>query len=126
MSILNGNNKLIVDKSFFGKINCFKVQMNREKEVYFHIGIKKGEAWNWIKVKMSDMEMGEIIHTISKDEGKCSFFHSFKENKTQIWCNKSSSGFSIKIKDISKNLSIGETEVLRIILNGCIQRRNFN
>jgi hypothetical protein len=119
------NNKLIVDKSFFGKINCFKVQMNREKEVYFHIGIERESKWNWIKVKMSDMEMGEMIHLLNQKVAKCSFFHSFKESKTQIWCNKSETGFSIKIKDISKNLSIGEAEVLKIILNGCIQRRLF-
>ncbi len=122
MSIIN---KLIVDKSFFGKINCLKVQMNRDKDIYFHMGIEKDKKWSWIKVKMNDAEIGEILHLLEQNEGKCSFFHSFNDNKTQIWCNKSKTGFSIKIKDISKNLTIGEAHILKIILNGCINRRLF-
>jgi len=119
---------LKVDKAFFGKINCLKVQMNLENEIYFHIGLlnPKTSAWSWNKVKMSDSELGEIISVLRKDEAKCSFFHSFSEKKTQIWCNKTKESFSIKIGDVSKNLTAGEFEVLRIILEKCIKSRNFN
>jgi len=119
---------LKVDKAFFGKINCLKIQMNSENEIYFHIGLlnPKTQGWSWNKVKMSDSELGEIISVLRKDEAKCSFFHSFSEKKTQIWCNKTKESFSIKIGEVSKNLTAGEFEVLRIILEKCIKSRNFN
>lgn len=123
----NGNSLgLKLNKAFFGKINCLKVQMNNENDVYFHMGILEQKEWKWLKVKMSDMEMGEIINLLYKKEGKCSFFHSFNDKKTQIWCNKSEKGFSIKIGDISKNLSIGEGEVFRVILEETIRLKFFS
>lgn len=124
----NKKNELKLDKAFFGKINCLKIQMNNFNDIYFHIGLlnQKEKVWSWIKVKMSDVEIGDIVNILKQDEGKCSFFHSFDDNKTQIWCNKSKSSFSIKIKDISKNLTVGEFEVLRILLERCIAIRNFS
>ncbi len=131
-SIINFTSKKIddrlrVDRAFFGKINCLKIQMNMENDIYFHIGLidQKSKIWRWIKVKMNDVELGEMINLFKKEVGKCSFFHSFGDSKTQIWCNKSLSSFSIKIKDISKNLSIGEMEVLRVILEKAIEIKNF-
>ncbi|MCA9495878.1 MAG: ribonuclease HI family protein [Nanoarchaeota archaeon] len=119
---------LKLDKVFFGKINCLKIQMNSQNEIYFHMGIlkEKNKEWVWEKVKMSDVELGEIINLLRKENGKCSFFHSFADKKTQIWCNKSETSFSIKISAVSKNLSIGEFETLRIILENCINIKNFN
>lgn len=114
------NSNLIINKAFFGKINCFKVQMNKDNDVYFHLGILKGQVWTWKKVKMSDIELGEIINLLGKEEAKCAFYHKFADSKTQIWCNRSKTGFSIKIDDVSKNLSIGELEVFKIILQKCI------
>lgn len=119
-------NKFILNRAFFGKVNCLKVLMNSNKEVYFHLGIKEKETWNWKKVKMSDIELGEIINVLNKDNAKCSFFHSFKDVKTQIWCNKSETSLNIKINTISKNLNRGEFEILRIILEECIRKINFN
>ena len=118
--------KLLVDKAFFGKINCLKVQVNDEKDVYFHMGLldQKKDEWNWEKVKMSDVELGQIVHVLKKEEGKCSFFHSFNDKKTQIWCNKSATSFSIKVKETSKNLSVGEFEVFRILLEKVILLMN--
>ena len=87
---------------------------------------QKSNDWNWEKVKMSDIELGEIIHLLNQEEGKCSFYHKFADSKTQIWCNKSKESFSIKVNDISKNLSIGEFEVFKIILTEAIKIKNFN
>lgn len=129
-NIINKNkkNELKLDKAFFGKINCLKIQMNKYNEIYFHIGIlnQKDNIWNWLKVKMSDIEISEIINLLKQEEGKCSFFHSFDNKKTQIWCSKSKTSFSIKIKDISKNLTVGEFELLRILLERSVAIRNFN
>lgn len=124
----NKQNELRLDKAFFGKINCLKIQMNQYNDIYFHIGIinQKDKIWNWLKVKMSDIELSEIVNLLKQEEGKCSFFHSFDDKKTQIWCNKSKTSFSIKIKDISKNLTIGEFELLRILLERCVAIKNFN
>lgn len=118
--ILDEQNILLKEKVFFGKINCLKIQLNQKKEVYFHMGILNKKQWSWEKVKMSDIELGDIVNLLKKEEGKCSFFHSFADKKTQIWCNKNINSFSIKIKDVSKNLTIGEFEVLRIFLENCI------
>jgi ribonuclease HI len=121
-SKVSGAPKLLVDKAFFGKINCLKIQFNSDKECYFHLGLEKNKVWDWQKVKMNSSELGDIIHLLKKEEGKCSFFHSFGTNKTQIWCNKSEKGFSIKIGSVSKNIATGEAEVLRIILEEIIKK----
>lgn len=127
----NNNSKdsnLKLDKAFFGKINCIKIQLNNENDIYFHMGLvnPKSKEWRWEKVKMSDIELGELIYLLKKETGKCAFYHKFGDSKTQIWCNKSPESFSIKVNDISKNLSIGEFEVFKIILEECIKIRNFN
>lgn len=123
----NGGSGMIVDKAFFGKINCLKIQMSSQNAVYFHLGLldQKKSEWNWEKVKMSDMELGDIVSLLKKDKGSTSFFHSYNDKKTQIWCNKDPEKFSIKINDVSKNLSVGELEVLRVILEKCIELMNF-
>jgi ribonuclease HI len=118
---------VLMERSFFGKINCFKVQLNNEGEVYFHLGLlnEKNSKWDWKKVKMSDIELGEIINILKKDEANTSFYHKFNDSKTQIWCKKSLKFFSIKIDSYSKNLSVGEFEVLKIIIEECVRRKNF-
>ena len=113
---------LIFEKAFFGKINCLKIQLSKEKEIYFHLGLLKSGVWDWKKVKMSDVEIGEMIYLLKKEEGKCAFYHKWANGKTQIWCNKGDKGFNVKIDEVSKNLSIGETEVLRILLEECLRR----
>lgn len=120
--------KLKLDKAFFGKINCLKIQMNDERDVYFHMGLlnQKENTWNWEKVKMSEAELGEMINILKKETAKCAFYHKFNETTTQIWCNKTPTAFSVKIKAVSKNLSIGEFEVLKIILEECIKIKCFN
>lgn len=119
---------LILDKSFFGKINCLKIQMSKTKDVYFHMGLldNKVNSWNWEKVKMNEIEIGELINLLRKDTGSCSFFHVFGEKKTQIWCNKSEKSLSVRIDKVSKNMSIGESEVMRVILEECVRRKMFD
>lgn len=125
-SRVSSSPKLLVDKAFFGKINCLKIQFNSEKECYFHLGLEKNKVWDWQKVKMNSNELGDIIYLLKKEIGKCSFFHSFGTSKTQIWCNKSEKGFSIKIGQVSKNIVIGEAEVLRVLLEEIIKLTYIN
>jgi len=120
------NNNFILNRAFFGKINCLKVLMNSQKEVYFHLGLlDNNDMWQWKKVKMSDNELGEIINVLNRTDGSCSFYHSYNDKKAQIWCKKSEKSFNIKINAVSKNLAIGEFEVLRICLEQCIRIRLF-
>ena len=121
-------NEVILEKLFFGKITCFKLQMNMKKEIYFHIGLRndKSNNWKWTKVKMSDVELGKIYSTLCKDISNCNFFHKYEESSTQIWCNKKNDKFTIKINEVSKNFVEGEIPVLKIILKECIIRSNFN
>lgn len=122
----NNINTFILNRAFFGKINCLKILMNEKKEVYFHIGLlDKNEMWVWKKVKMSDNELGDMINVLKKDIGACSFYHSYNNKKAQIWCKKSEKSFNVKINDVSKNLTIGEFEVLRVLLEQCIRMMNF-
>jgi ribonuclease HI len=119
-------NDLILDKFFFGKNNCLRVQINKNYELYFHLGIlEKENSWRWEKVKINEIEAGQIINILNKDVGNISFFHKFGENTTQIWIRKNENSFSIKFKNIVKGLSIGEFEVLRIILEKFIILSNF-
>jgi len=113
---------LLFEKAFFGKINCLKLQLSKTQDIYFHLGFLKGDVWDWKKVKMSDVEVGEIVYLLKRDEGKCAFYHKFADGKTQIWCSRHENGFNIKIDDVSKNLSIGEMEVFRILLEECIRK----
>ncbi len=130
LNIISNNKStknIILEKLFFGKINCFKLQLNSSFEIYFHIGLvnSKTNSWDWIKVKMNDIELGEILNLLNKPEGKISFFHSYDGKKTQIWCNKNPNQFSIKINNISKNFNIGEFEVLKILISESIIKNNF-
>ena len=74
---------------------------------------------------MNENELVDIVNILRQSEGKCSFVHSFDSKKTQSCCNKLKTGFGIKIKDVTKNLSIGEAEVLRIILEEAIKIKRF-
>jgi hypothetical protein len=121
----NKVNTFILNRAFFGKINCLKILMNSEKEVYFHIGLLKMGNWEWKKVKMSDNELGEIIGALSKCDGACAFYHKYNDKKAQIWVKKSEKSCNVKINEVSKNLTIGEFEVLRIILEQCVRMMNF-
>lgn len=125
---IDDENKInLIERSFFGKTTCFKVQLNSVLEIYFHMGLldQKKKSWTWIKAKMSENEIGQIINLLENKEGECSFFHQFKGKKTQIWCMKSKDYFSIKIDSISKKLSIGEYIVLREFVTESLRKKFF-
>ena len=118
--------ELLVNKSFFGKENCLKIQLNNEKECYFHFGIGKNNEWIWHKIKMNDIELGEIIQVLQGKKPSVAFFHKINGSDRQIWVNKKDKYFFIKIKELSKSLSEGEQEVLRILLENIIWEMGKN
>lgn len=110
----------MLKKAFFGKTSCFKIQENKG-EVYFHMG-KKGDSWTWEKLKMSDIELGEILRILEGRSESWSTVHVFNENQNKLWINKASDGKAVffKINDVTKAMSPGEQECLRVLLEQCI------
>ncbi|MCH8519605.1 MAG: ribonuclease HI family protein [Nanoarchaeota archaeon] len=112
----SSNQLLIAEKVFFSKTSCLKFQISKRKEMYIHIGTVKQQNWEWIICKFSDVEIAEICSVILGKKEKCAFFHKNSHkganSSTQIWCNSNEKGFSIKIQNHSKLLSIYEADVL--------------
>ena len=122
------NNNLAINKAFFGRENCLKLTLNRKGECYMHFGIpdKKTKSWSWKKLKFNDSELGSMLLVLAGKKKSAAFFHSYNNIKTQIWINRENDFVFLKIKDMSKSLSIGEQEVLRVILEYIIIRMNLN
>ncbi|MCC7574030.1 hypothetical protein KO361_00355 [Candidatus Woesearchaeota archaeon] len=116
--------KKILGKDFFGKDNCLKAYLNEKLEFYFEFGKKSEDSWSWKKVKMNDLELGEIILVLEDKKKSISFFHDFKGDKTQIWVNKDKF-FFVKVKELSKSLNDGEQVVLRELLKYSVLRMNM-
>jgi len=121
------NNGLLINKAFFGKNTVLKIQYHKEKkQAYIHAGKKTLDAkWTWNKVKFSDSELGMILNVLSGKTEKISFFHKFNGNKKQIWINKDNGILFFKIDDISKSLTLGEQEVMKILLQKIILMMNL-
>ena len=118
--------KQVISKAFFGKKNCLKVTFNNQKDCYFEFGTTQDEkTWSWKKVKMNDGELGDILRVLEGKAESVSFFHSFKNDKTQIWVNKKGDLFFIKVKELSKSLSTGEQRVLEELLKFMIMRSSL-
>ncbi|MCB1084461.1 MAG: hypothetical protein KDK61_09140, partial [Simkania sp.] len=79
----------------------------------------------WKKVKMNDMELGDILRVLEGKAEQVSFFHDFKGEKTQIWINKKDDAFFIKVRELSKSLTTGEQRVLQELLGFIIIRSSL-
>jgi hypothetical protein len=115
----------VFEKIFFGKDNAFKVGLNKEGDTYFQLGHKQGESWKWKKVKMNDVELGEIINVLEGNAPKASFYHEFQGDKTQIWVTKKDKYIFVKIGENSKSLSPGQQTVFRELLKYAVLRSNM-
>jgi len=124
----NINNKLVINKAFFGKENCLKLTLNRHGECYIHFGMldKKTNSWSWKKLKFNDAELGSMLLVLAGKKKSVAFFHSYKNTDTQIWVNRDKDFVFFKIKEMSKSLSVGEQEVLRVLLEYMILRMSIN
>jgi hypothetical protein len=120
-----GAPKLLVNKAFFGKGNCLKFTLNAVGDVYMHFGVDK-DGWQWKKVKFSDMELGQIALVLEGKQQAASFFHDFQGKKTQIWVNRQKEFVFIKVKELSKSLSIGEQYVLKTLIDKSIWHMNMS
>ena len=116
--------KKVLGRDFFGKDNCLKAYLNENLEFFFEFGKKVGDKWSWKKVKMNDLELGEIVLVLEGKKNSVAFFHDFRGDKTQIWVNRDKF-FFIKVKELSKSLNDGEQLILRELLKHCVLRMNM-
>lgn len=116
--------KTIINKAFFGKDNCLKLNLNDKKELYLHVG-KKEKDWTWNKAKITDLEAAQLIDIIKQENGSISFYHDYNGQKTQIWINKSKDFLNIKINNKSKSLKKPETIVIEELLKHSLVRMNI-
>ena len=125
--------KILVKKSFFGKGNCFKYLLYDTGVVMLHFGTERGKDWTWKKVKMNDMELGDVLLVLEGRKQEANFFHSFgdgkDQQKTQIWVNSKQDAkgkaFFIKVKELSKSFSEGEQRVLEALIGHSLVRMNL-
>ena len=123
----NISNQLLINKAFFGKDNCLKITLNYKGECYMHFGMadKKSNSWVWKKIKFNDSELGSILLVLAGKQKSVSFFHSYNNANTQIWVNRDKDYVFLKVKEMSKSISIGEQEVVRVLLEHIILRTNL-
>lgn len=120
----NSYSQPLLDKAFFGKDNCLTVQL-RDGACYFKWGKKNTSSWDWKSVKFSDVELGEIVSLLKGATTEVKFFHSFNEEKTQIWMRRIEDAVVCKAGTYTKGLSSGEQEVLRVLLEHTIWMMNI-
>ena len=68
--------KIHLQKAFFGKDNCLKINFTSENDCYFEFGLPKNngeKGWKWKPVKFNDIELGDIISVL---EGKKIFIYA--------------------------------------------------
>jgi hypothetical protein len=122
--------KMILNKCFFGKSNCLKIMLNTNKECYMHWGIEKDKIWQWLRAKFHDEELGKIIRVLDGKLPSIAFFHSYNENKAQFWINRKENVVLLRAKtltlDMAKSLDDGSQEVLSTLLKIIIGRMNLN
>lgn len=117
----------VFEKTFFGKDNAFKCNLNDEGDVYFQLGepADDEDSWEWTKAKMGDAELGEILTVLEGDQPKASFYHEFQGDKTQIWVNKKDKYVLVRIGDTTKSLNKGQQVVFRELLKYAVLRSNM-
>lgn len=116
---------LILNKCFMAKTTAFKVQLTKDKECYFHTGQKSADKWSWVKAKMNTAELGMILKVLKGEKNSTSFYHKFNEKETKIWVNRKEDYVFIRIEKISKSLTEGEQEELKVLLEYIILRKNL-
>lgn len=119
-----------IDRAFHGKDKAlvFTYEEGNNKSIFMNIGKKNGEKWEWIKCKISDEECGNIIQVLRGNRQEVSFFHK-SVNKEGVEQTKNilisrlkddNAKVIVSINKVSKLLTFGEQEVLRVLMEKVI------
>ena len=124
----NQSRSIKIDKCFFGQKAALKVQYNQENNsIYIGIGKKsENDQWTWNNAKIKDTEAAEIIRVITGKTDSTSFYHTYNDNKTQIWITRKEEQVFIKIDNLAKSICPSEQEVMKIILKEIILQSIYN
>ena len=121
-------NQLALDKAFFSKQSCLKLQYSKSTgSIYLHVGKKKGEKdWFWMKTKIRDCEAADVLSVLDGKVEKVSFFHKFKDVQKRTWISRDDDKglVWVRIEDYSKQLSGGEQKVFAVLLERAIVLSN--
>lgn len=122
------NQRPALDKCFFGQKSAFKAQYDKtSKSIYIGVGKKnEDESWSWKNAKIKDTEAAEIIRVIQGNSASVSFYHTFNDSKRQIWVNRKDEQLFVRIDNAGKGISVGEQEVLKILLLEAIRLQFFS
>ncbi len=115
---------LLVDKAFFGKDNCLSLQVKKDA-CFMKWGRKAGSSWEWKTVKFSDVELGELLALVDGTVSEAKFFHSFGDDKTQLWFTRKDNSLICKAGDFTKGLSLGEMRVFGVLLRHSVWMMNL-
>ena len=108
-------------KTFFSQNAALGVQYNPDKNsIYLQIGKKDQENWIWIRAKMKDTELGDILRVLRGKVENVSFYHKYNGKETKIWVNRKDDTVFFKIEEFSEALNSGEQEVLILLLEEMI------
>ncbi|MCK5605613.1 hypothetical protein KAR91_27210 [Candidatus Pacearchaeota archaeon] len=121
-------NRLVLDKAFFSKQSCLKLQYSKSTEsIYLHVGKKNGEKdWSWVKTKIRDCEAADILNVLNGRSKSVSFFHKFKDVQKRTWISRDDDKglVWVRVEDHSKQLNDGEQKVFAILLEKAIVLSN--
>ena len=124
----NGNSNAteehtILARAAFGRESCVKIERNG-RGTWLQVGKKSGEAWDWKKAKLSDVEIAELLLVLDSRQEQAGFFHKFNGNETRISVGRKEQTLFIRVDDYAAALNPGQQVVFaflcqRIIEKGC-------
>lgn len=109
-------NKSLIERTWFGKVSALKLQMSKDKRIFFHIGKKNTEKWIWKKCKFSSLECAGILRVLQRKENRWSTYHSYNGNSAKIWVNRHENKVVFKFDELSKTIIPVEATEMAIIL----------
>lgn len=117
---------LLINKAFMSEKSAFKIQLSDSKEIFFQMG-KVDEAkkeWIWTPAKMSVNELGEVIDFIDNPNRKdATFFHKHDSKTKVVKFSRNENPkypYSVAIDKSQRTMSIGELQVLKVLLEKVI------
>ena len=113
----------VLSRVSFGKESCVKLERNG-RGTWLQVGRKSGEAWDWQKAKLSDVEVGELLLVLDARQEQASWFHKFDGRESRISAARKEAIVFVRINDFAAALILGQQVAFgvmcrRILEAGC-------